>query len=145
MRRCIASKPYDIPWLPTSETQVWQVEARIELATNGGTSQVFLTLPPLQSGFELINEAAASSGWGFAIDSGDEQRRAHWTTRTAQGPQVLFYKLDFEQSAALSMDPPPNAPAPAVHWDEPYATAMSHLLNVVLPLSADPHTRWRCN
>ena len=40
---------YDIPLLPATEAQVWQIEARIELEAQGSASQVFLTLPPRQS------------------------------------------------------------------------------------------------
>jgi uncharacterized protein with transglutaminase domain len=131
---------YDIPWIPSSETEIWQVEARIELVAGGGTSQVFLTLPPPQQGFELINEAAASSGWGFAIDESLSQRRAHWTRRQISGTQVLFYKLDFATTDARNIDtrPPPAPELPL--WDEPYATAVTDVLNTVLPVTADAHS-----
>ena len=68
---------YDIPWLPAAEAQIWQVEARIELETSGAPTQVYLTLPPAQQGFDLINEAAASSGWDFTINKNIKQRHTH--------------------------------------------------------------------
>ena len=131
---------YDIPWLPAAETEIWQVEARIELETSGAPTQVFLTLPPEQQGFDLINEAAASSGWGFTIDRGVEQRRAHWASRQVSGSQVLFYKLDFAASDTDLSLPTPNAVVETVPWDEPNSTAVTHLLNTVLPVSADAHS-----
>lgn len=130
---------YDVPWLPQTEAQIWQVEARVELTTTGGPSQVFLTLPPIQDGLELINEAAASSGWGFAIESG-LQRRAHWTIRAAEGTQVLFYKLDFVKGDSSADALPPAEDPQTVLWDEPYATAVNHLLNSVVPVTADAHS-----
>ena len=46
---------YDIPWTPSSQAMVWQVEARIEFTAQGGPSQVYLTLPPTQSGFGIVS------------------------------------------------------------------------------------------
>lgn len=131
---------YDIPWLPTAETQVWQVEARIELNTRGDPAQVYLTLPPNQNGFELINESPASSGWGFGVEHDGAQRRAHWARRSASGQQTLFYKLDYttatrnvpSKQPALAVTPPP--------WEDPYATAANDVLNIAIPLSADAHS-----
>jgi hypothetical protein len=131
---------YNIPWLPTSQTEIWQVEARVEFSATGSASQVFLTLPPEQQGFAVVSEAAASSGWGFAIEKDLEQRRAHWTQRQVNGRQVLFYKLDIAVSDAdtWTLAPPKNKTD--VIWDEPYQTAVSHLLDTILPLTADAHT-----
>jgi len=131
---------YNIPWLPGSETEIWQVEARIEFDARGDASQVYLTLPPEQQGFAVVSEAAASSGWGFAIESDQVQRRAHWTQRQAQGRQVLFYKLDIAVSAADTWTLPPPQDSQSVIWDEPYQTAVSHLLQTIVPITADAHT-----
>ncbi|MEM9624283.1 MAG: inactive transglutaminase family protein [Pseudomonadota bacterium] len=129
---------YNIPWLPSSQAQVWQVEARIEFTAQGGPSQVQLTLPPEQSGFEIVMESAASSGWGFSIEPG-EQRRALWSQRDPDGRQILFYKLDIVTNNDQQSDEPPSRRS-AVVWDEPYQTAVDHLLSTVYPTSADAHT-----
>lgn len=131
---------YDIPWFPKTDTQLWQVEARIELKTHGDASHVYLTLPPEQSGWELVNQAAAASGWGFALETEHGQRRAHWTRRTPVGDQVLFYKLDFTPSQTTLEDPPPVSSRPAYTWDEPYNTAAQALIYTALPMSADPYS-----
>jgi len=131
---------YDIPWLPGTDEMVWQVEARIEFEARGGSSQVYLTLPPAQSGLELVNESAASSGWGFAIESGAQQRRAHWTQREVSGSQVLFYKLEYQIDNAVVVSDEPAALPPNILWDEPYETAVDHLLTTIEPITADAHT-----
>lgn len=131
---------YNVPWLPGAETQIWQVEARIEFDALDGPAQVYLALPPEQQGFAMVSEAAASSGWGFAIESDQVQRRAHWTQRQASGRQVLFYKLDLAVSDADTWTLPPPAANPSVIWDEPYQTAVSHLLDTIMPITADAHT-----
>ena len=51
---------YDIPWSPGTETEIWQVEARIEFDARGSATQVYLTLPPEQQGFAVVSEAAGS-------------------------------------------------------------------------------------
>ncbi|MEM7002135.1 MAG: inactive transglutaminase family protein [Pseudomonadota bacterium] len=131
---------YDVPWLPTDEAQIWQVEARITLTGTDAPGQVLLTLPPQQAGLALINEAAASPGWGFAIEAGPEQRRAHWTRANVSGPQVLFYKLDFAARADNVTDATPPAPATQPTWDEPYSTAARSVLQSAAPLAADAHS-----
>ena len=56
---------FAIPFVPGAETQVWQVEARVEFTGRGVPAQIYLTLPPEQSGVDLLSEYAASSGYGF--------------------------------------------------------------------------------
>ncbi|NOX50700.1 MAG: inactive transglutaminase family protein [Gammaproteobacteria bacterium] len=131
---------YGIPWLPDTKSRIWQVEARVEFRASGGPSQVHLTLPPVQSGFELVSESAASSGWGFTIDEGNQQRRAHWTQRDVAGNQMLFYKLNLAASEESHQPNPPTHVLPIVNWDEPSRTAARHLIKTVTPITAGPHT-----
>lgn len=120
---------YDIPWFPGSQALVWQVEARIEFTASGGTSDVFLTLPPDQGGFERLHEAPASSGWGFSVSEQYDQRRAHWTQRDVTGQQVLFYKLDLIANDEVVSQSPEQPDAAQMIWDEPYETAVQHVLD----------------
>jgi hypothetical protein len=128
---------YHIPFLPGAQQTVWQVEARVEYLAQGGATQVYLTLPPEQSGYRVIGESSASSGFGFEVSTQDRQRRAHWTKRFARGEQVLFYKLDLVQDEGHRVDSAtPRGPEPQT-WDEPYQTAALQLLQSVIPISAD--------
>jgi len=136
----IRHQTYNIPWSPGTQTEIWQVEARIEFDARGGATEVYLTLPPEQQGFAVVSEAAASSGWGFAIEPDQAQRRAHWTQRQASGRQVLFYKLDIAVSADDTWTLPPPVTTPTTIWDEPYQTAVTHLLQTIVPITADAHT-----
>ena len=135
---------YDIPWLPATEAQIWQVEARIELEATGDNAQVYLTLPPEQTRFDLVNEAAASPGWGFTIETDRLQRRAHWTRREADGQQILFYKLDFATDGEGVPEPgfadEIENFEPLPPFDEPYATAANQLINTAYPVTADAHS-----
>jgi hypothetical protein len=131
---------YYIPFLPGAQQTVWQVEARIEYVAQGGATQVYLTLPPEQSGFRLIGQSSASSGFGFEISSQDRQRRAHWTKRSALGEQVLFYKLDLVQDPGHRVEAQRAGEPERQTWDEPYRTAALQLLQSVRPVSADPQS-----
>ena len=67
---------YRIPLLPGAQQSVWQIEARIEYRAIGGATQAYLTLPPEQSGFRIVSETGASSGFGFDLARTGSQRRA---------------------------------------------------------------------
>ncbi len=128
---------YGIPFLPSSEQTVWQVEARIQFNARGRESHVYLALPPLQSGFSIVDSNYASSGFGFDIDRSRAQERAHWTKRNATGPQTLFVKVELLASEFEQRVEPPPAQLPAPAWQEPYRTAAQQFLDSVMPISAD--------
>ncbi len=128
---------YGIPFLPSSEQTVWQVEARIQFNARGRESHVYLALPPLQSGFSIVDSNYASSGFGFDIDRSRKQERAHWTKRNATGPQTLFVKVELLASEFEQREEPPPAELTAPAWQEPYRTAAQQLLDSVMPISAD--------
>ena len=132
---------YRIPLLPGVQTTVWQVEARVEFLAQGGATQALLTLPPEQSGFRVVSESGASSGYGLDVSTAGSQRRAHWTKRFADGEQTLFYKLDLVRDPSYEVlpdEPPP--PQASQIWDEPYQTAARQLAESVNPTSADAHS-----
>ncbi len=131
---------YRIPLLPGEQQTVWQVEARIEYTALGGPTQIFLTLPPEQTGFRLLEGTGAAPGFGFDVDRNAEQRRAHWTKRHAEGQQALFYSLPVVEDPAQIVEPiPPGALIPP-RWDEPYLTAARQVIDSLLPITADAHS-----
>ena len=130
---------YNIPWFVGEQTQLWQIDARVEFNATGESSVVQLALPPEQNGFTLLSESSASSGWGFSIDNLPSQRLARWTQRSPQGAHTLFYKLAIAESNHQITQQPPSAATPAI-WDEPYQTAVNQVLSTIYPLSADAHS-----
>ena len=131
---------YRIPFLPGAQQTVWQIEARVEYAALGGSTQVYLTLPPEQSGYRLLSETGASSGFGFSLSPYGAQRRAHWTKRDANGEQVLYYTLELVHDPGLRVADTAPGPADAIPWDEPFDTAVDDLLQSIMPLTADPRS-----
>lgn len=131
---------YRIPLLPGEQQTVWQVEARIEYTALGGASQIFLTLPPSQSGFRLLEGTGAAPGFGFSLERQGLQRQALWTKRQADGQQTLFYSVPVVEDSAQRVDPiPPGALSPP-RWDEPYLTAASQIIDSLMPITADAHS-----
>ena len=127
-----------MPPLPGQERTVWQIEARLAFTANGGAAEALLTLPPDQSGFEILSETGASPGFGFGIDRAGPQRRAHWTKRTVEGSQTLFYKLDLVQDRGRRVtEDEPKRRRPYA-FDGAYATAANEVLNALTPKSANP-------
>ena len=124
---------YRIPILPGEQQTVWQVEARIDYFARSGASQVYLTLPPEQYGFRVVGETSASPGFGFNVEQGALQSRAHWTKREAQGAQTLFYELEVVQDPLAVAEHIEPAPVAEARWQEPYRTAAQQMLDEVLP------------
>ncbi len=131
---------YRIPLLPGEQQAVWQVEARIDFTANGGSTQIFLTLPPEQNGFRLLEETGAAPAFGFSVEQHGLQRRAHWTKRVASGRQTLFYKLALVQDPGQQVKEVPPGPVQVPRWDEPYRTAARQIIDSLLPITADAHS-----
>ena len=126
-----------VPLLPDEDRTVWQIEARIEFLATGEPAEVLLTLPPEQDGFLVLyqSESGASPGFGLTIDRAGPQRRAHWTKRSAIGQQTLFYQMDLVEDPQYRITPEPPNSLREAHFDGPYATAASEVLNDLLPKS----------
>lgn len=131
---------YHIPVLPGEQQRVWQVEAKLRFRANGGPAQAVLTLPPQQSGFRFLDENAASSGYGFIIESQDGQRRARWSRQQTRGVQTLYYKLELVEDPDYRVVPPSPETPIQPNWDEPYRTAAAHVLETTRPIAADALT-----
>ena len=118
---------FAIPFTPDEQQLVWQVEARVQFTANGEPTNVYLALPPDQSGFRIVDASRASSGFGYAPGVRGGQLQAHWSKRDVTGDQSLFYKLE------IVADPNYNAPVtpPSIRtipsWREPYGTAARQL------------------
>lgn len=124
------------PFFPGEQTQVWQVEAKIDFVADGPTL-VSLALPDEQPDFLLLNEQAASPGYGFSFTHKGDQRRGEWTKRDAIGPQTLYYKAEliFQPGRYTPVDPPLEVRQ--IFWREPVATAVTQLLDQALQTSSD--------
>lgn len=135
---------YEVPWLPGEKRQIWSVEAKVEFEAAGKPVKASLAIPGSQPGFTLMNESAASPGYGLSFVDATGNTRAEWSIRSAAGPQELYYKVDMMRDPfakeLLSTDVPDIS---SVTVTEPYATAMDQVLAVAQERSSDGITLTR--
>lgn len=129
---------HEVPLLPGSQVEYWDIEARVEFQAQGNAAQVLLALPQSQPGFLLQSEHTASPGYGVNFVE-EDFRRLEWTIREAEGVQWLYYRTQFQ------VDPQQHLPAvgqpPEIRsqsWEGPMETAAAQLLRRAWQESADP-------
>lgn len=99
-----------MPITPGQQQIVWLVEAGIEFNARNEPVSVSLELPSNVPRFQLVNEQAASPGYGFSVVQNASGRRGVWTISDANGRQTLFYKAYFVpgDSDTEDTEAPPN-------------------------------------
>lgn len=135
---------YDIPWVPDTNQVIWSIEARVEFIGTGLPVTVSLRRPSDQDRFSILDESAASAGFGLNFIDDGALPVAQWTIREARGRQYLYYRAAvLERSGGSIVDdqsPPPLNPQ---NWEEPFDTAVEAILDRAYGLSADPFTMTR--
>ncbi|MGO1247078.1 MAG: UUP1 family membrane protein, partial [Oceanisphaera sp.] len=135
---------YEVPWMPGEKRQIWSIEAKVEFEAQGKPVKASLAIPGSQPGFTLMNESAASPGYGLSFVEANGSNRAEWTIRNAQGHQELYYKVDMMHDPFAKAPLSTQLPAmTAVEVAEPYATAMDQVLSLATERSADGITLTR--
>ncbi len=136
---------FDIPLQPGEQTSVWLIEARIDFMAENGPVLVSLDLPDSPPGFRVYTEQAASPGYGFSIIQRDGNRRGEWTTRSADGSQTLYYRVQLvEDSEAAATLPIATIPQPAkVYWNESEGMAAAQVLESAGRRSSTPESMAR--
>jgi hypothetical protein len=129
-----------VPFTPGEEAEVWLVEARIDFNARDNPVIASLGLPGIRSpGFELVEEQAASPGYGFSIVEERGERRAEWSKRQVKGDQSLYYSAQFiasdEPPAPDALQPRDRSP---VYWDEAQRLAAKQVLARARETSSSP-------
>lgn len=131
----------EMPLLPDRDSAVWVVEARIDFQARDQPLTATLTLPSSPPGFFILAEQAASPGYGFAIVDEGDRRRGQWSTRSAEGPQRIYYKTRFAAAPTDRKALPARDEAPAVpqvFWEQPLRTAASQILQQARERASSP-------
>ncbi len=100
---------HGVPWLPGAAQTLWDVEATVQLEAGGDAVKVRLAVPDDPPGFRRVAEHTASPGYGLNFLE-EVQRVAEWTTREANGPQVLYYRAQFQVDPTLGSRHPGEPP-----------------------------------
>ena len=85
------------PIQPGQETNVWEIEFKINFTANGRPAKALLYVPRNSSSFSIINENFISRGYGISITSVDGNRQVTWSIRRAEGQQTLYYRAMVEK------------------------------------------------
>lgn len=118
-----------IPFWPGEQKQAWLIEARVDFVSFDQPVLASLKLPHNPPGFTLLNELAASPGYGFAIIEHDGQRRGEWSKGQANGQQTLYYKAQLiPEKGPADMTEEPRPLARQVLWSDAEAIAATDIL-----------------
>lgn len=136
---------YSVPWTPGETRQVWDVEARIKFDALDEPVKVSMAAPQTQEGFTLTDETTSSPGYGVAFLNTEHGRRAEWSIRHAEGPQVLYYKTQLLVDDQANVEPvaPEENVFRSISLDGPQESAAHSLLDQARKRSADNITLTR--
>lgn len=126
-----------LPLQPDARSAVWTIEARASFRGNGRV-KLRLALPDNPPGFDVLDEDFVVRDFGMAEADIDGQRTVLLSTRSARGPQALYYRLTVNprETPRARKDAFPGYP-PVPDYPELYAPAIQSLLQDVRTHSAD--------
>ncbi|WP_428775645.1 inactive transglutaminase family protein [Vibrio sp.] len=96
---------YGVPWTPGETRQIWDIEARVEFNAQNDAVKASLAVPHTQDGYTLIEESSSSPGYGVSYVTSEAGRRAEWSVRSANGPQTIYYKVQFLVDSQAKVKP----------------------------------------
>lgn len=87
------------PVVPGVSSDLWQVEVKVNFTARNEPVKVSLHVPSSSERFTILDENFVSRGYGLSTQRIDGNRVAVWSVRTANGPQVLYYRMTAEKFA----------------------------------------------
>lgn len=116
------------PIAPQSESEVWEVQARVEFKARSGPNKVTLQIPNNPPGYSVIDENFVARTYGMNIERARGAREVQWQIRRASGQQVLYYRATIYRDEHPAADlAEPKIPERRT-YEEPFATARATLL-----------------
>lgn len=125
------------PGFPDQSSDVWTVQVRLELQPEGGPVKASLLLPSRPSGFALSSENFISRRFGLTVDEDLFRRQADWAIRDLAEAQSLYYRVIVLPDSQRSRIAPRPAKPVLPELEEPYATALTDIIEQVQSESAD--------
>ncbi|MEE4249272.1 MAG: inactive transglutaminase family protein [Alcanivoracaceae bacterium] len=84
----------EIPLTESDVEPVWVVDARIEFEPRDKLPvKVQMFVPPGRDDFVTLSESFVGNNFGVGVSWFEGNRLATWSTRRAQGQQILYYRL----------------------------------------------------
>ena len=107
-------KVLHFPVQPVAETEVCELQARVEFQPRRGPNKVTLQLPFEPPGFAILDERFVARNYGMTIERAKGAREVQWAIRRASGTQALYYRATVyrdEHREAAAPKAPPRAQA----------------------------------
>jgi hypothetical protein len=131
---------FGLPLVPTEQTEVWTVEARIEFkAKRDAPVKVQFYIPRKPMGYTVVDENFVSSNYGLTTEDNGIHRSAQWAVRQVKGYQVLYYRIQLAKDPVDIAQPLVVAPTEMrlPEFPELMRSAVTALLDEVRSKSAD--------
>lgn len=128
------------PLWPNAQSQVWEVQARIEFQGRDNPASVTLQLPTDSPGYTVLDQRFVARHYGMSIQKQNEGSQVHWTIRNATGMQWLYYRATLFKDGKFVDNAPPTRPVVSMPVAEPFATARLALLEDVRAKTVDNAT-----
>ncbi|MEH6466304.1 MAG: inactive transglutaminase family protein [Porticoccus sp.] len=119
------------PLLPGQRQAVWTLESKISFKPVGGPVEISLALPGSQSGWVVLDDHFASSGFGFTVMASNGNRHAQWTRQSLGRSTTLYYKLQIYRADNVGLG---DSPVPEIVPPELTADRQAAMERVVASL-----------
>lgn len=130
----------DYPLAADKETEAWTVQARLSFDANKRNIKAMLYIPDVTPGYSKLEEYYISGKFGLNAKKSGDNKTANWAIRKAEGEQTLYYRTTVTKTGAASKwTAVPDYPE-APRFEEPYATAISKIIEDVRSQSADTYS-----
>jgi hypothetical protein len=131
-------KVLHFPLEPVAQTEIWELQARVEYEPRRKPNSVVLQVPDNPPGYAQLDENIVARGYTSAKERTKQGREVRWVIRRAEGRQVLYYRSAWYRDGHAPSKPETEPPFPtAPTYEEPQATAIKSLLDEVFQGSAD--------
>jgi len=130
-----------LPLSPSTDEDLWRVEARIEFrARSGRPILAQLLVPDLRGDLVDLSESFVSRNYGVNVEPAGPNRKVLWSIRRASGEQALYYRMVLGPRVGVA--PAESAPGavtpPELEGAE--KVAVRTLLDAIRSQSADIRT-----
>ncbi len=121
----------EFPLFPGEYRDVWTIESKIHFKPDDGPVKVRLKLPSEDTGWAIVDENFASSGFGFSVTEESDGRYALWTRQNLLQPTTLYYKIQALKAREVRLFPqfPGAVKAPLLGEDQ--QAAVTRLVEVL--------------
>ena len=129
------------PLIAQSQAELWDVEVHLSFFAKNKPVKASLFVPRNTRRYAIVDENFISQGYGLTTVKDDQNRKATWSIRKANGKQNLYYRGTVRR---VEIDSPPSDSSPPTVIQPPlegaYLAAAQDLVADIRGKSADTPT-----